>query len=425
MHQFLYRMTGDVKYLDRQARILFGDCDGWTGGRNAYVTARTPSDPPTQSCIRADLDRVGTGWKNIVLLGVVGRGSGNYTLQWKTTDKCVAYQVRYSEKNIVDWLGFVQAANYYQKPPDSNVPWFAATRVSSPPTPATVGTQVNFDVTGLDPAKTYYFAVKYLNGERVIPTTVGSKTQTAKVNVHGPAVKRQTGRLTVVGSRSKTQLAYLAVGTPPTPGTPGYRGHRVHEKEPGSKAGRDDALNRGFSILDAGMGPRAAESPEIAPSAVRSYLWQADSHAEVAALRQFVDDCKGRLEAFWLPTLVYDLTWANAPGTGSTLTIHSIGYSAGLFPGSGARRHLSFRQRFGTVRMYRMVTAAVDNGDGTETLTLDSPLDTAVTDPGDWIISFLRLCRMEDDQITIDWQGQAYAEAVLRFHELPAEAPIS
>jgi hypothetical protein len=72
----------------------------------------------------------------------------------------VDYQIKYAEEQIVDWLGYDRDLETYQYDPASYTAFFAASNISDEPSPAQAGTTQQHTITGLDPAKTYYFAIK-------------------------------------------------------------------------------------------------------------------------------------------------------------------------------------------------------------------------------------------------------------------------
>ena len=76
--------------------------------------------------------------------------------------------------------------------------------------------------------------------------------------------------------------------------------------------------------------------------------------------------------------------------TAGTITIDRVGYTT-LYNVHSARQHVAFKKADGSV-VYKMITAAVDNGNGTETLSIDTPpvlADIVKT-------SYLRVCTAPD-----------------------------
>lgn len=110
-----------------------------------------------------------------------------------------------------------------------------------------------------------------------------------------------------------------------------------------------------------------------------------------AALSEFygwMDARQGKQSPVWVASEENDLEVTAR--SGNNATINHIGYAA-RYNVHSARRHLAFKKTDGSV-VYKMVTAAVDNLDGTETLTVAGApalVDIAKT-------SFLRLCTAPD-----------------------------
>ncbi len=183
-----------------------------------------------------------------------------------------------------------------------------------------------------------------------------------------------------------------------------------------------DDSQRAFDLLDTGTGTRSSDARGSAPTPVRPFLWTCVGRSAVAALRAFVHARRGRAVPFWVPTYQRDLTLATDLVSGaSTATVLWVGYTQHLFPNTG-RRHLAFIQPGGTM-LLRKVTGATDPGTATtEDLALDSavsPTQPAATT----ILSFLRLCRLESDEVVLEWGSRGTCEATLHLHDLGMEAP--
>lgn len=183
-----------------------------------------------------------------------------------------------------------------------------------------------------------------------------------------------------------------------------------------------DAYHRRLELLDAGTGPLTTDAPGKAPGWTRPVLWHCFSRAEAAELRAFLARRRGRAVPFWLPSYDEDFTLlADALSGAGSLTVASAGYSTLVFPVGSSRRHLALQATPG-VPFYRKLSAAVDNGNGTETLTLASSLDHDLL-AAKALISFLRYCRLDDDAPPIAWGARDYCECILPVRELPAECP--
>jgi hypothetical protein len=95
-----------------------------------------------------------------VPVNVANLGDGSYSLTWTVPAGARSYRIKFSDKQIVDWLNFDPVTNTFALDPSSNVPWFAADNVTNVPAPNASGKVQNFKVTGLDATKKYCFAVK-------------------------------------------------------------------------------------------------------------------------------------------------------------------------------------------------------------------------------------------------------------------------
>lgn len=199
-----------------------------------------------------------------------------------------------------------------------------------------------------------------------------------------------------------------------------YEGFDVFEDEPCREI-RDDDFGRSMVRLDGGTGRIKYEIRDSEPMIVRPLRWVATSRAEIAALRAFLDARKGRAVPFWMPTWDADLVLAaDITPAATNIIIKSCGYTQHLFP-HPARRRLAIMVSPG-VYAYRKVLAAVNNGDGTETLTIDSILGVSPA-RDQTILSYLTLRRLHDDENEIMWRTAGVAECTLRTVEIPTEVP--
>ena len=90
-----------------------------------------------------------------VPLSVTNLGNGSYSISWTVPTGAQSYRIKYSAKNIVEWLNFNPVTNTFGIDANTNVPWFAATDVDNPPTPAAPGTTQSFTVTGLGSSQNF------------------------------------------------------------------------------------------------------------------------------------------------------------------------------------------------------------------------------------------------------------------------------
>lgn len=112
------------------------------------------------------------------------------------------------------------------------------------------------------------------------------------------------------------------------------------------------------------------------------------SEEAISEFYGWMEDRQGKQNPIWIASEENDLN-VTARNAG-TITIDHVGYTK-LYNAHSARRHLAFKKTDGST-VYKMITAAVDDGNGTETLSVDTPpnlVDIAKT-------SFLRLATAPD-----------------------------
>jgi len=140
------------------------------------------------------------------------------------------------------------------------------------------------------------------------------------------------------------------------------------------------------------------------------------SRNDVATLMAWFAQTLGRGTAVWVPSDQPDLFFVSQNVGLTTLTAVTVGYAANDFANT-ARRMILVRDQSNAWHA-RLVTAAVSNGDGTETLTLESALP-ALTNFA--LISQLYLMRSELDELKLTFDAQLVASCDLQFTELPTE----
>ncbi len=104
----------------------------------------------------------------------------------------------------------------------------------------------------------------------------------------------------------------------------------------------------------------------------------------------------------------------------TTLRIADIGYSL-YIKQADARRDLVFVKHDGT-KLYRRITGSVRNSDGTETLSIDSPLGFNFSTQDFRYVSFLRFVRLDSDVLEISHLNTEHSTASLKLidvYEVP------
>ncbi len=124
----------------------------------------------------------------------------------------------------------------------------------------------------------------------------------------------------------------------------------------------------------------------------------------------FLSTVQGAWKSWWLPTYRADLVWISSAA--GTVTVDSAGEPSVWWPNH--QTHVMILQASGAIT-YARVTACVDNGDDTSTLTIVDEADVAITLSGSavTIVSWLELVRLEDSggvvQVPVEFKGTTFS----------------
>jgi hypothetical protein len=176
--------------------------------------------------------------------------------------------------------------------------------------------------------------------------------------------------------------------------------------------------------LDSGAGPIDEDALlQPRPRTTRTLTYTLTTREEMVTAREFLRDVSlGRLKGFWASLGLSNLELASPLGAASAaLVVDAIGYTRYNFGAGYGREHLLIRPASSASILYRKVTAAVDNEDGTETLTLSAV-------PGESIavgsrIEYLVLNRLDADLCFLTWNTMHSGTLVLPLIDLPRETP--
>lgn len=166
-----------------------------------------------------------------------------------------------------------------------------------------------------------------------------------------------------------------------------------------SRGQRAEGIRSGTEIIDAG-GAIESLARYAQSDWPRAVAIDSDEIADWQWFKLFLDTVNGMRVAFLLATGRPDLVPISDASTG-TLTI-SAGYLESLWP-SLAHRRVKIVLADGTYG-YRTITNAVDNGDGTEDLTLSAALAGDIAR-----VELLETVRLDTDEVKVDWTSWAFA----------------
>jgi hypothetical protein len=176
--------------------------------------------------------------------------------------------------------------------------------------------------------------------------------------------------------------------------------------------------------LDSGAGPITEDSLlQPRPRTTRTLSYVLTSRDEMEQAREFLRTTSlGRQKAFWCSLGLSNLQLA-APlaSDGTALVVDSVGYTRFNFGAGLGREHLLIRPSGTNEALYRKITAAVDNEDGTETLTLSSA-------PGQSValgsrLEYLVLNRLDADLCFLSWRTMQSGTLSLPLIDIPRETP--
>lgn len=122
-------------------------------------------------------------------------------------------------------------------------------------------------------------------------------------------------------------------------------------------------------------------------------------------LKAFLATVRGMQVAFLAATDRPDLTPIGDAHTGVLKVSADAQYVTTWFT-SLAHRRLKIRMTDGTI-VYRTVSTCVDNGDGTQNLTLDSAATGTIA-----MVSFLETCRLASDDVEVTWRGPDFSTSI-------------
>lgn len=176
-------------------------------------------------------------------------------------------------------------------------------------------------------------------------------------------------------------------------------------------------LERGIARLASPAGIFSVRARTVEPIGGHDIDLVFTSVEEEELFRAWFHDHLGALVPFWLPSYHQDLVLAQPIDAADTdIVIQWIDYTARFFP-SDNRKVLAFVRADGTM-LKRDVEASVDNGDGTETLTLNAALGE------DWEqtyangICFCWYGRLDDDVVEYQWQNHEICLVTVKMTEL-------
>jgi hypothetical protein len=189
-----------------------------------------------------------------------------------------------------------------------------------------------------------------------------------------------------------------------------YAGLDVLVNDPVLDDDQEDSFTRDIQTIDALTGSWDSSSNTDAPDITRKHRWILESRQEIMNFLQFLDDHKGKLVPFWMPSWSRDIELVQDIGASDTgIVIKNILYSQQV------NRHMSRRVlaflpiQSPTVPVVKEITACTEVDEDSEILTLDSSFGEIKTGADFLAICYLVKCRFAQDSFNIVWQNDECA----------------
>lgn len=196
---------------------------------------------------------------------------------------------------------------------------------------------------------------------------------------------------------------------------PTYRGLEVYDRsnDYSQAISLDQDLRE--HIFDAEVGLRGRSEIEEFPR--RRYSFRnLMTRSELGEFLEWFHLREGQLTPFWFNertpafTLVADVAF-NAV----TMIVEDVGYTT-LINTANPRQDIAIK--IAGTWYYRRITGAVDNGDGTETLTIDSQLGVDILAATNPLISYLKCVRLAQDSVDLSYVTTDAVQGATSFIDL-------
>lgn len=251
--------------------------------------------------------------------------------------------------------------------------------------------------------------VTWTKGTRIMPAWLGLHDPISTAEIWATDIKTTVARFEIRTPTTAPTSHFRAVS--PTLDT--YRSTKVFNL-PGLDGSNQFSLERSMQRIDFSAGQFENDSIQLAPFGAIDCNLQPNGRTEIAALFGWFNERVGRQKAFWLPT--YERDFENVEKDAiedDVFTAASFAYST-TYNLAESRRDIVFMEQDGTM-LYRRLILCEDDGT-TETFQVDS----ALPDPLPTLdrVSFLRFCRLDQDEVELSWQTTEDLSVALKLREL-------
>lgn len=149
-----YELTGDSRFLTRVNQTLMN------AAYNTNGTYWYQDYPGLQQMLYLMRNQQTAPLWRPLEIKATRNGDGSYTLTWVVPSGARQIQIKYSTKQLVEWLNFDRDKRTYGFAPQTHEAYFAAATLTGLPPLGKAGAQQSMKVTSLDPSKVYNFLAK-------------------------------------------------------------------------------------------------------------------------------------------------------------------------------------------------------------------------------------------------------------------------
>jgi hypothetical protein len=188
----------------------------------------------------------------------------------------------------------------------------------------------------------------------------------------------------------------------------------------------DFAYEHTYGVIDAATGAVALDTgARDTPYLLVPYAQKFSSRTQVSEWLGFLELRQGRRVPFWMPSWEKDFVPVSLLNSlTGYINYTANGYADLIDAADGRKDIVLICERDTTLysrgdHIYKRITAASDNGDGTERINM-SLADFGSGDIGKFRVSFARFCRMESDTAEIAWKSSCVSQCRTTLRELPS-----
>ncbi len=198
-----------------------------------------------------------------------------------------------------------------------------------------------------------------------------------------------------------------------------YLGYRVHDLN--ARFVNDITIDymRSVAMLDYKTAHQWVKDKSGFETEIAKWNWILRNRPEIVSFRSWLAARAGRRVPFWTETQGADMkVVATIGASDSSIQIENIGYQR-YINGRADRRHIAIRTTSGAA-YYRQITGATEIDSTVEALAIDTALGVTIAPAEIESVRFLRLSRLESDNIEIDWHNLGLAESTAAIRSIPA-----